>query len=307
MEVRRAIAEELHKPARKNYPRRKVTLKGINDLYQADLVEMIPYAKVNKGYKYILTMINCLTKFAFAVPLKTKTGIEVAKVLEPILKKNKMTHLQTDQGLEWLNTHVKKLMTKYKINHYYTYSDLKASIVERLNRTLKNKMWREFTARGRYEWLTLLPQIVKSYNNTTHKTIGMKPKDVRQKHVRGILSRINKTKIKKQNTQKYQVGDKVRISKAKVVFKKGYLPNWTNEIFTIHAIKPTSPLTYILKDTKGEIIKGGFYAQEITKSNTGDVYLVERVLKKRGNKLLVRWKGFDKSQDSWITAKELVK
>src|SRR5204863_31899 len=98
----------------------------------------------------------------------------------------------------------------------------------------------------------------------------------------------------------------VRISKNKKVFKKGYLPNWTNETFKLYAIKPTRPVTYILQDSKGEILKGGFYAEEISKSKTGDVYFVEKVLQRKGSKLLVRWKGYDSSHDSWIDSKDLV-
>lgn len=299
MEARRAIADELHKPARVKYPRRRVTLKGIKDLFQADLVEMQPYSKYNKGYRYIMTMINCFSKLAFAVPLKDKSGPEVAKALEPILAKHKMKHLQTDDGKEWYNKHVAKLTNLYKIKHYSTFSELKASIVERLNRTLKTRMWKLFTARGTYEWLSILPDVVKSYNNTKHRTIGMKPKDVKQKHVKDILARINRTP--NQITKpKFIVGDSVRISKNKRVFTKGYLPNWTNELFKVYAVKPTKPPTYILQDYKGEILKGGFYEQEISKSKTGDVYLVDKVLKRKGDKVLVRWRGFDKTHDSWI-------
>lgn len=304
MNPRERIAAELHKPARRKYPRRKVTLKGLYDLYQSDLVEMIPHAKVNKGMKYILTMINCFSKLAFAVPIKNKSGIEVAKALEPILKKQKMKNFQTDQGKEWFNSHVGKLMTKYKINHYATFSDLKASIVERLNRTLKERMWRKFTARGTYEWLTLLPKIVQEYNNSVHRTIGMKPKDVKRKHEKLILDRLqSKGKYYK---PKFNVGDKVRISKYKQVFKKGYLPNWTNEVFTVYAIKPTKPVTYILQDSQGETLHGGFYEQELNKSKTGDVYLVEKVLRSKGNKVLVRWMGYNKSSDTWVDKKDIL-
>lgn len=299
-----AVAAELHKPARRKYSRRKVTLKGIHDLYQADLVEMIPYADENKGMKYILTMINCFTKFAFAVPLKTKTGVDTARALEPILRKNKMKHFQTDQGKEWFNTHVKKLMVKYGINHYATFSDLKASIVERLNRTLKERMWRMFTASGKYEWLSILPEIVKAYNNTVHRTIGMKPKEVKRKHEKTILARLTtKPSVVK---PKFNVNDEVRISKYKKVFKKGYLPNWTNEVFRVYAVKPTTPVTYVLQDKKGQLLHGGFYEQEIKRSKTGDVYLVEKVLKRKGNKLLVRWAGFDKTSDTWVDKNDIV-
>lgn len=192
MSSRREIAHELHKPARRNFPRRRVTLKGLKDTYQADLVEVIPYSRENKGMKYILTMINCLSKVGLAVPLKSKSASVVTVAIEPILKIHKMKNLHTDQGTEWFNSHVKKLMKKYKINHYHTFSDMKASIVERWNRTVKEKMWKYFTAQGNYKWLSLLPEIVLKYNNTKHRTTGMKPKDVRQKHVGKILRKLNK-------------------------------------------------------------------------------------------------------------------
>lgn len=309
MDARRAIATELHRPARRCFTRCHVTLKGINDLYQADLVEMIPYAKVNKGMKYILTMINCFTKVAIAVPLRSKSAGEVSSSLEPILKKHKMKHFQTDQGTEWFNSQIKRLMVKYKINHYHTYSEVKAGIIERWNRTLKEKLWRMFTAQGSYEWLSILPKIVKEYNGTVHRTIGLKPKDVRQKHVKGILERLNRRKMpthKSASVSKFKVNDKVRISKYKRVFKKGYLPNWTNETFTIHAVKHTQPVTYVLKDSKGEILKGGFYDQELAKAKTGNVYLVEKVIKTKGDKVLVRWAGFDQSSDTWVNKKDIL-
>lgn len=209
---------------------------------------MIPYARVNKGMKYILTIINCFSKLAIAIPLKSKSALEVVKALETVLKKHKMKHFQTDQGKEFFNSHVKKLMAKYNVNHYHTYSELKSSIVERLNRTLKEKMWKIFTARGSYEWVSILPKIVNEYNDSKHRTIGMKPKDVRQKHVSSILRRLNTTENTKKFKPKFNVNDRVRISKYKRVFKKGYLPNYTNEVFSIYAIRPTQPITYILRD-----------------------------------------------------------
>lgn len=123
--VRALIAKELHKQARVNFPRRHVELKGISDLYQADLVEMRPFSKINKGFNYIMTIINCFTKYAIAIPLKTKKGDEVAVNLEPVLKEFPMKHFQTDQGKEWFNEKVKFLLDKYNINHYATFSTKK--------------------------------------------------------------------------------------------------------------------------------------------------------------------------------------
>lgn len=299
------IAKELHKQARINFPRRHVELKGISDLYQADLVEMIPFAKVNKGYKYIMTIINCFTKYGIAIPLKSKTGEEITINLEPVLKAFPMKLFQTDQGKEWLNSKVISLLSKYNVNHYFTYSDKKASIVERFNRTLKTKMWREFSVQGNHKWLELLPKLIDKYNDTVHRTTGVKPNEINKSNEKTILLHIIKNRKKHVLKQKFHVGDRVRISRQQKEFTKGYLPRWSNEIFTVWKVQPTRPVTYILKDYRGEILQGGFYQQELSKTKVTDTYLIEKVLKKKGDKLYVRWLGFDKSHDSWVNKKDL--
>lgn len=307
--MRQAIAEELHRPARRNYPTRRVELKGINDLYQADLVDMVKYSRINKGNRYLLTIINCFSKFAHAIPIKRKTGYNLAVALAPILKKHKMKLLQVDQGTEFYNKNVLDLMKKYGIKLYSTYSDKKASIIERFNRTLKTKMWRKFTEQGTYKWVDILPKLIKEYNNTVHRSIGMKPVQVNNKNEDTVLRNINKATYRSKegdSKPKYKVGDHVRISKYKKQFDKGYLPNWSNEIFTIIKVNQTRPVTYILKDVRGETIKGTFYEQEINKTKVGEVYLVEKVLRKKGNKALVRWLGFDSSHDSWVNVNDIL-
>jgi len=305
--VRKIIAMELHRPVRRNFVRRAVEVKGLHDLYQADLVEMISHAKSNKGYKYLMTVINAFSKFAYAIPLKTKTGVEVARALAPILAKNKMKYLQTDNGKEYYNSSVQALLKKYNVKHYSTYSEKKASIVERFNRTLKTRMYRAFTEQGNYRWLTLLPELVNAYNNSVHSTIGMKPRQVDESNERTVLEQIRKnTRKARRKMNKLKVGDRVRISKYKMTFAKGYTPNWTNEIFTVHRVQPTVPVTYLLKDHTGEVLAGGFYEYELSKTGVGDVYLVEKILQRKGDRVRVRWLGFDGKHDSWIPKKDLI-
>ena len=307
MSVREDISNELHKQIRRNFPTRHVELKGIADLYQADLVEMIPFSKLNRGYKYILTMINCFTKFAFAIPLKTKKSNEIVKALLPILRTNKMKHLQTDKGKEFYNIPVQSLLNNFNVNHYSTFSDKKATIIERFNRTLKNHMWKWFTANGTYTWVDVLPELITKYNNTVHRTINMRPVDVNINNEKKVLSQINKNRVKiNKKPPKFQVGDRVRISKYKKVFAKGYLPNWTNEVFSVYSINQTVPITYTLKDDKGNVLKGSFYEQEISKTKYGDVFLIEKILKRKGDKLFVKWLGYDKSHNSWVDKKRIV-
>lgn len=305
--IRSGLAKELHKQARKNYPRRNVQLKGMNDLYQADLVDMIKFSRWNKGYKYILTIINCFTKLAFALPIKTKSGLEISKVLDPILQMYPMKHFQTDQGTEFFNSYVRNLLKKYNINHYHTFSDKKASIVERFNRTLKSKMWIMFSEQGNYHWLSNLQSLVFKYNNTVHRTIGLKPIDVTKHNERKVLQNIIRSQKKYIFKQKFSVGDRVRISRRQNEFSKGYWPRWSNEIFTVWKVQFTNPATYILKDDKGEIVKGGFYEQELSVTKFSDTYLIEKVVRKNKDKVLVRWLGFDKSHDSWIDKSDLIK
>lgn len=308
MNARTVIARELHRQARKNYPRRHVELKGVSDLYQGDLVEMIPFFRINKGYKYIMTIINCFTKYAIAVPLKSKSAPDIVTALEPILKIHPMKHFQTDDGKEWFNSKVLALLKLYNINHYSTFSGLKASIIERWNRTLKTQLYRLFSEQGSFRWLEILPKLVKNYNNSFHRTIGMKPVEVNVANEKTVLLKMISNRRKKNRTVKikFEVGDLVRISRQQSVFTKGYLPRWSNEIYSVWRVQPTVPVTYVLKDTKGEILKGGFYQQELNKTKVPDTYLIEKVVKRQGDRLLVRWLGFDKTHDSWINKKDLL-
>lgn len=123
--IRENIVNELHKPARRNYQRRRVKIFGLTDLLQSDLVEMIPLARYNRGMKYILTAINCASKYAYAVPLKSKKGTEVASALDKILRNNKFKYLQTDLGKEYYNATLKRLLDKYGIHHYSSFSEKK--------------------------------------------------------------------------------------------------------------------------------------------------------------------------------------
>lgn len=299
-------ANELHKQVRRNFPRRKVITLGIDDLWQADLVEMDTgnikgISKINNGFKYLLTIIDTFSKFAWAYPIKDKTSSSVVEPFKKLFQKRNPKNLQTDNGKEFYNKEFKELMQKYGVNHYSTFTEKKASIVERFNRTLKEKMWKQFTIRGSHKWIDILNDLIENYNNTKHRTIKMKPIEVNRENEKGLLKKVYSQPNKSiEKFGKYEIGDKVRISKTKKTFEKGYTPNWTKETFTIAEICSTDPITYKLKDYKDEILKGGFYEQEISKSNTKDVYLVEKILKTKGNKCYVKWLGFDDSHNSWV-------
>lgn len=302
------VVDEIHKGARKNFNRRCVILKGIDDLWQGDLIDMQKHAKDNKGFKYILVVIDAFSKYAWCVPVKSKTKLEITHAFESILKRGRIpSNLQTDFGKEFYNDLFQLLMKTYKINHYSTYSTKKASIVERLIRTIKNKLYKYFSLVGKYTWIGVpLNNIVDLYNNTVHRTIKHKPKDVNVRNQAIVMQNIKcstKPIIKK---VKYKIGDHVRISKYKGDFQKGYTPNWSTEIFKVIKVNNTIPVTYKIEDQRKQLILGSFYEQELQKTKFPDVYLVEKVLKKKGNKLFVKWLGLSSNENSWIDKKAIV-
>lgn len=300
------LVNELHKPARKNFPRRRTIIKGLNDLWQIDLAEMRPYARENKGFKFIMVVINCFSKYMWTCPLKTKTGDAIVNSLMEILKKHPVPkNLQTDQGKEFFNAKFHDLMKKYKINHYNTFSVKKAAIAERAIRTLKVKLYKYFSLHGTYKWIDVLPKITQDYNNTKHRTTGYKPSEVDESNQKIILNRAY-SYLKIRGPQKFKVGDNVRISKAKCLFEKGYTPNWSTELFKISKINITNPVTYLLEDFQGNPISGAFYEEELQKTANPDIYLVEKVLKRKANKLFVKWLGLDSKQNSWIDKRNIV-
>lgn len=231
------LVDELHRSARKNFVRRKVEMRGIHDTLQADLVEMIPYAQENNDMKYILVVINIFSKKAYARPLKTKTGHEVTRAMKSILDsiKHQIKNLHVDMGNEFYNNSMKRMLEQRNINMYSTFSTMKASIVERFNRTLKNKMWKRFSLNGSYEWIGMLEDLIFDYNDTRHRTIRMKPNDVSIHDEKRLLTTVyhQPWKITTKTESKFDVGDSVRLSKYKNIFAKGYTPNWTTEIFRI--------------------------------------------------------------------------
>lgn len=300
---REDVIQELHKPARKNYKRRRTILLGIDDLWQADLAEYQKFSSQNKGYKFLLVIIDCFSKYVWTVALKDKSAISIANAFNHLFTyetKRRPNNLQTDNGKEFYNKQFDKIMKTYEINHYSTYTILKASIVERVIRTIKSFLSKEFTRNGNSKWVTILDKITAKYNNRVHRTIKMRPCDVKGKIIEKQLLKTVYSNVKIAGFAKYKVGDVVRISKQKALFEKGYTRNWSTELFTIKQVKITNPVTYTLEDYRKQPILGAFYEPELQKVKHQDIYLVERVIRQKGSKVLVKWLGLDHSHNSWI-------
>lgn len=303
---KQSLINELHKAARRNFKRRRVIMKGIDDLWQADLVEMIPYANLNSGNRYLLVVIDTFSKYAWVEPCKTKNALDITNAFKSILNIGRLPkNLQTDHGKEFYNKDFKILTGKFNINHYSTFSVMKASIVERLNRTLKEKMWKLFSLQGNYKWQKILPKIVEDYNNTRHSKIKMAPNQVNKMNEKILLKTVYNN-IKIAGIGKLKVDDLVRISRHKGLFEKGFTPNWSTEVFRITRIQITNPVTYLIEDLQNQPISGCFYQFELQKTKVADVYLIEKIIKRKGDKAYVKWLGFTSDKNSWIELKDFV-
>jgi hypothetical protein len=299
----------LHRPKLKNYKRNRVIVSGIDDTWQADLVDVRSLADENDEFKYILTCIDVFSKYGWAIPLKNKTGKSITEAFNLIFQNNRVpTKLHVDKGSEFYNTDFKKLLKKHDISMYSTKSELKACIVERFNRTLKERMWRFFNETNKYRYIDVLDKLLSSYNQTYHRSIKAIPIAVNKENELKIFSNLYGYKKNEGDDEsiklKFKIGDKVRISKSKRVFEKGYTPNWTREIFIIDKILLTIPPTYIIKDLDNEIKEGKFYQSELQKIYKYDeVFKVNKVLKtrtKNGKKeYLVNRLGYPDKFNSW--------
>ena len=304
------LADELHTPIKRNFTRRRVITDHIDEIWASDLVEMQQFSKWNKGYRYLLMIIDVFSsKYGWIVPLKDKKGESVAEAFKTIFKEGrKPQYLWVDKGKEFYNKHVKDLLEKNGIHMYSTENEEKSSVVERWNRTIKSKMWKQFTIQGNTMYLDMLPKILKQYNNTKHSSIKMTPTEASNKKNEGTVyfDLYGDMEISKQKP-KFKIGDKVRISKHKRnVFDKGYTPNWTEEVFTIDKIQYTNPITYKIKDLNDETMEGSFYEPELLKAKQ-DVFRIDNVIRRdyKKKQALVKWKGYSDDFNSWIPIKDL--
>ena len=303
------LAEELHKPIRKKFRKRVVLAKAVDKIWAADLVDMQAYSRENRGYKYILMVIDVFSKYGWAIPLKSKTASEVTGAFKRLWTKQKPEKLWVDKGKEFYNKSMHNLLQKLNIHMYSTENEEKASVVERWNRTIKSIMWKYFTANSTNEYVKVLPDIINKYNHTYHRSIKCTPIVARQPSKwKYVYNALYGKAFGKRKPPKFKIGDRVRIIRKKHAFEKGFTPNWTEELFTIETIKNTQPVTYTLVDTKGEHIQGTFYTEELQKTKQ-EIYRIEKVLKKRKRnsvqEVYVKWKGYDNSFNSWIPITDL--
>ena len=273
-------AYTLHKPVRRHFKRRCVVVGGPNQQWQADLVDMSRLKAANDGTTFLLTVIDVFSKRAWCIPLKSKSAASLVAAFRRLLNDvNRPTTLQTDKGSEFLNRPLQRLLKEYGVNHFTTHN--------------------EETIR----YVDALQDFVRSYNDSYHRSIGMAPSAVNATNQETVWQRLYGHDGG--GTPKYRVGDRVRISKAKRHFEKGYMANWTEELFTIVDAHRSDPPVYRLVDWHGDSLDGTFYEPELQKVivSADKTYRVEAELRRR--EVLVKWFGYPESFNSWIDARTL--
>lgn len=296
----------LFRPARKKLNKDSIVVSGIDSQWSADLIEMIDVAKQNKGFKYILTIVDTLSKFAWVVPLKDKRGETTAAAFTRVFKQGRTPrNIRTDSGSEFQNKTVASVFKKYSVNHFIARNQPKAAIVERFNRTLKNKMFKYFHATNQKNYIDILPDLVAAYNSSYHTTVKTTPDSITPYNAETVWQRLYghllKKKKKKKKT-KFKLGDLVRISKQKNTFEKGYKEGWVDELFTIAHVNPgrVGRERYKVKDFNDELIVGSFKPEELQKVKRGKPREIKKTVKTTKTQKAVTWRGYPDSLVTWI-------
>ena len=305
------LAEELHKPITRKFTKRRVFVKGVDEIWAADLVELQRFSDWNKGINYLLMVIDVFSKFGWIEPLKNKKGETVANAFEKIFKSGRQPRLLwVDKGKEFYNKNVNQLLSRKNIKLYSTENEEKSSVAERFNRTIKQKMWKMFSANNNTIYADKIDELLKNYNSSWHRSVQMSPiaaSDITNTHQ--VFANLYSDEIYKQvKKPKFRIGDRVRISKYKrKLFDKGFTPNWTEEIFVINQILHTKPVTCLV-DLQGEAVTGSFYEPELQKT-TQEIFRIEKVIRRdnKRKRALVKWRGYPGKFDSWVPMSELNK
>ena len=305
------LSYTLHKPARKNFKRNRTLVFFINETWQIDLLSTANLKEHNDDATFILTVIDLFSKMAFAKTLKDKRSVTVLKGFINILEESgrKPQKVQSDAGLEFHNKSFRKALADRAIKFYTTFSEIKCGTVERFNRTLRARMYRYFTHKNTYRYVDVLPQLIKAYNASPHRGIkGRSPDSVTPHNSLKVWRDSHAQKRPCRSKFKFKVGDKVRISRDKGIFGRGYTHNWSEEYFIVEKAIPRVPPVYTLKDLNSETLKGVFYEPQLQSISPDEVYPISEVRKKNKRRALVSWRGWPSPAfDSWIPLADIQK
>ena len=232
------IDEINSKPPRKNYPTNKIIYNHLDQIWSIDLLDLIDYKiSNNKGYRYIFIIVDNFSKYLWGIPLKNKYSQTITNEFSNILttSKRKPLKIESDRGSKFYNSIFLNFLKNKNIHHYSRFTDKGPSIAERVIRTIRNLLKKPVFEKGKADWLSELPSIIKKYNNTIHSSTKMTPIQASKKSNEKLVYNNLKDNRKIQKP-KYKLGDLVRTADIKRVFSKGDSTNYSYKLYTITEI-----------------------------------------------------------------------
>ena len=315
-------AYTLFKKSKRKFKRNVIPLVRIDFQWEVDLLDFKELADQNDGYKYILCAIDSFSKFAWTVPLKSKTGKDTSVALRSIFDKGRKPSnvLRSDSGGEFLSRYVTALLKENNIKPMYALNEKKAAIVERFIKTIKMKLTKDMYHNQSKRWIDNLQNFTSAYNASIHRTIGFAPKDVSKENEPQVLVNhyFEKRSIKKKDSRskktkkryKFRVGDIVRVSTLLGKFSREYDEKYSQELFKIHRRYRREGLpVYKIAEWDGDVITGTFYQQELTKAYEPESYKIDKVIRKRKvrgeTQYFVKWRGWPSKYNSWVKESDM--
>lgn len=300
----------LNRTKRKRFPRDKIYSPTIDALWEIDLTFLIQYAAENRKFKYIMFCIDVFSKYLYAQPMKTKQGKEFIEVFKKVLASttSRPQQIRCDSGGEFISKKAKAFLKQQNIHLYVSRNETKASIVERLQRSIKGYMYRYFQANSTHKWIDVLQDIVRSYNKRIHRSTGYAPEDVNFLNAPAIYKKMYPNAEKRFQVSKFRfnIGNLVRISLLKDIFAKSFTNNWSSEIYIIQKqIRAPIPRYRVRSLINNDILEGSFLSPElqpISILKKDLLYTTVIDLNETTGKLLLATKA---GKQAWFTKKEL--
>lgn len=285
------------------------------DQVQGDLIDIAGLAGSNRAVRFLLVLIDIMTKKLWVYPIKNKAAptmkLALSRWLASLTVKPKV--LQTDQGTEFTNRQVQQLLRDKNVEWQKAIGTVKASIAERVNKTLQILIFKYLTEHEKTKYIDVLPDLVQTYNSRGHRTLkGMTPNEAddpaNRARVQAIFHERYTAMARKRKQPTFKVGEMVRVKlmpRLLTAESRAYAPQFKGEYFVIRSInrRMPIPLYHLRSLDTNEDIEGGLYGNELQRVK-GDLWRVERVLRRRvrngRRELFVKWKFFNRTHNSWI-------